>query len=104
MVRWETEPGSAGIRESYRLEQKLAAQGVDAKGIKPEGDKITRAKPLAKQAQPPFNNVKVVLGWWNETFLSHMHNQPDISHDDIMDATSGAYNTLEPVFGCGIYV
>jgi hypothetical protein len=27
-------------------------------------------------------------------WLNHMHGQPDLPHDDIMDASSGAFNEL----------
>lgn len=85
-VRWEIEPGSAGIRENRRLVQMLA--GIDAAGRRSTGDKITRAKPLAAQAQ--VGNVKLLRGSWNERWLAHMHGQPDLKHDDEMDASAGA--------------
>jgi predicted phage terminase large subunit-like protein len=89
-VRWEIEPGSAGKREAWRLTGALA--GLDAHGVRPRGDKLARAWPLAAQAQA--GNVKLVRGAWNEAFLLHMHHQPDIAHDDIMDAASGAFDDL----------
>ncbi len=89
-VRWEIEPGSAGIRETARLVRML--DGLDAKGIHPTGDKLTRARALAAQAQA--GNVKLLRGPWNEPWLRHMHGQPDLPHDDIMDATALAYNDL----------
>lgn len=90
MSRWEQEPGSAGKRESYRMVKRMA--GVDAKGLPSVTDKLIRAKPLAAQAEA--GNVYIVAGEWNEMFLSHMHGQPDLPHDDIMDAASGAFNDL----------
>lgn len=95
LVRWEMEPGASGKRESYRLTKMLA--GHDARGVRPQGDKITRAKPLAAQAEA--SNVKLLRGPWNERWLYHMHNQPEIKHDDIMDASSGAFNALAHVGG-----
>lgn len=89
-IRWEQEPGSAGKRESRRLVMMVPDQ--DAKGIPPQGDKLVRAKPLASQAE--VGNVYLVQGPWNEPYLEHMHQQPDWPHDDIMDASSGAYNEL----------
>jgi predicted phage terminase large subunit-like protein len=67
-------------------------QGYDIKGIPPQGDKIARAKPLAAQAFA--GNVKLLRGAWNERWLNHMHGQPDLDHDDEMDAASGCYNEL----------
>lgn len=89
LVRWEIEPGSAAKRESYRLTSNLA--GYDAKGKNYKGDKITRAKALAVQAEA--GNVKCRKGSWNGEFLSHMHGQPDLPHDDIMDSAGGAFNS-----------
>jgi predicted phage terminase large subunit-like protein len=93
MARWEIEPGSAGKRESQRLSQLLA--GIDALGRPSQGDKLARAKPLAAQAEA--GNVSLVRGAWNEQWLVHMHGQPDAPHDDIMDASSGAFNELARV-------
>ena len=90
MVRWEIEPGSAGIREARRLTMML--DGIDARGVRPQGDKFVRAKPLAAQAE--VGNVKVLEGPWNERWLNHMHRQPDWPHDDEMDAASGAHGQL----------
>lgn len=93
-VRWEEEPGSASKRESRRLIMKLP--GIDAKGIPARGDKIMRAKPLIAQAQ--IRNVPLLAGAWNERWLTHMHNQP-AKHDDIMDASSGAFDELTKLLG-----
>ena len=90
MVRWEVEPGSAGKRENARLIRTLA--GLDAKGVRPQGEKVTRALPFAIQAQA--GNVKLLAGPWNERWLIHMHHQPDLKEKDIMDATSGGFIAL----------
>lgn len=90
LCRWEIEPGAAAIKENRRLVQMLA--GIDAGGVRPQGDKIQRAKALASQAQ--VGNVKLLRGAWNEGWLRHMHGQPDLSHDDILDGSSGAFNAL----------
>lgn len=89
MVRWEIEPGSAAKRDSYRMTTNLA--GYDAKGKNFKGDKLTRARALAVQAEA--GNVKILKGSWNSEFLSHMHGQPDLPHDDIMDAAAGSFNS-----------
>ena len=89
-VRWEVEPGSAGKREALRLIQLLA--GFDARGVPSQGDKFARSKPFAVQCEA--GNVKLLAGAWNEAWLSHMHNQPEIAHDDIMDASGGSFNDL----------
>lgn len=89
-VRWEIEPGSAAIRDAQRLTAMLA--GLDAKGTPSRGDKITRAKPFLAQAEA--GNVSYTAGEWNERWLRHMHGQPDLPHDDIWDATAGAFAAL----------
>ena len=89
-VRFEQEGGASGKRDAHHIVTNL--QGYDARGIPPQGDKITRAKPLAAQAYA--GNVKLLRGPWNERWLIHMHGQPDLDHDDEMDAASGMYNEL----------
>jgi predicted phage terminase large subunit-like protein len=89
-IRWEQEGGASGKRDTYHIVTSF--QGYDARGIPPQGDKITRAKPLAAQAYA--GNVKLLRGAWNEWWLNQMHGQPDIEHDDVMDAASGMYNEL----------
>lgn len=88
-VRFELEPGSAALRDAQRLVGMLA--GLDVAATRNTGDKISRAKALAAQAEA--GNVKLVAGDWNETWLKHMHSQP-AKHDDIMDGSSGAFNEL----------
>lgn len=90
LSRWEMEGGSAGKREAWRMTKHMA--GIDCKGIPSLGDKLTRAKPLAAQSEA--GNVFLVRGAWNELFLNHMHGQPDLPHDDIMDAAGGAFFDL----------
>ena len=89
-VGWEIEGGSSGIQENRRLTQMVA--GIPCRGRKPTGDKIMRGKAFASQAEA--GNVKLVAGAWNDRWLTHMHNQPDWPHDDIWDATVGAFNEL----------
>jgi predicted phage terminase large subunit-like protein len=89
-VRWEMEGGASGKRDTRHLVQLL--DGFDARGVLPDGDKITRAKGLAAQAEQGF--VVLAQGAWNEGWLTHMHHQPDWDHDDIMDASSGAHRAL----------
>ena len=89
-ARWEIEPGSAGKRESARLTHRLA--GIDAKGVRPRGEKFVRAKPYAVQAEQ--GNVRVLKGPWTDPYLNELHNQPDAPHTDRMDASSGAFRAL----------
>ena len=88
-VRWEVEGGSAAKRDNARLAQLLT--GLDARGVRPQGDKILRGKPLAVQAQA--GNVKIIQADWTELWLHHMHHQPDLPHDDIWDGSVGAFES-----------
>lgn len=90
MLRWETEGGASGKRDNHYLVTLL--NGYDARGVRPQGDKLVRAKGLAAQAYA--GNVKLLKGAWNDRWLSHMHSIPDGAHDDIADASSGAYNEV----------
>jgi predicted phage terminase large subunit-like protein len=95
-VRWEMEPGAAARRYAHNLVTFLA--GWDARPVIPQGDKLMRAKGLAAQSEA--GNVKLLRGPWNEAWLTHMHGQPDLPHDDTMDASSGAFNELvKPAVG-----
>lgn len=89
-VRWEEEGGASGKRDSRAIAAML--NGYDARGVRPQGDKLVRARGLSSQSLA--GNVKLLRGAWNERWLTHMHGQPDLAHDDTMDASSGAYNEL----------
>jgi len=91
-VRFEQEGGASGKRDAHHVVTSFA--GYDIRAIPPQGDKITRAKPLAAQALQ--GNVKLLAGSWNERWLNHMHAQDGNpkTHDDEMDAASGMYTSL----------
>ena len=89
-LRWEIEPGSAAKRENEQLMAEFPE--LDAEGIRSTGDKLVRARPLAQSAF--IRMVYMVFGDWTEETLIHLHNQPHLKHDDIMDAGGGAYNVL----------
>lgn len=89
-VRFEHDPAGAGERDAWRIVTML--NGYDVMSVPVKQDKITRAKGLASQAR--VGNVKLLRGAWNEDWLQHMHNIPDGTHDDIMDASSCAFNDI----------
>jgi predicted phage terminase large subunit-like protein len=39
-------------------------------------------------------NIKIVRGSWNNEFLAELEGFPERSHDDQVDALSGAFNAL----------
>jgi predicted phage terminase large subunit-like protein len=93
-VRWELEGGSAGLRVEQHLKDLLA--GFDAEGVKPQGDKVTRAKPIASEAKR--GNVYLVRGEWNERFLNAVYGfdgTPKPLTNDFTDALSGAWSCLQ---------
>jgi len=90
LCRWEQEPGSASKREAGRMAGLLA--GIDARAVPSQSDKISRAKAMSAQAEA--GNISLVDAPWNTMWLDHMHGQPDLPHDDIMDASVGAFNAL----------
>ncbi|XHX81248.1 MAG: terminase large subunit domain-containing protein [Stenomitos frigidus ULC029] len=98
-VRWEIEPGSSGLRDTYTLMQLLS--GYDALGMSPQGDKVMRAKPLATAAFQGFSNpastlaVKLIRGAWNDRWLNLATSFPDAKagRDDV-DASAGAFAAL----------
>ncbi len=97
-VRMEQEPGSSGVKaiDDYRRRVLL---GWDFQGVPSTGSKEVRANPLASQAQA--GNIKLVRGPWVMAFLDEAELFPHGSHDDQIDAASGALTSLR---GGGIMV
>ncbi|MBA2702678.1 MAG: phage terminase large subunit [Blastocatellia bacterium] len=87
----EQEPGSAGVSVVAAMVQMLA--GYPVEGRRATGDKVTRAAPLASQAQA--GNVKLVAGGWNSAFIDELSAFPSVGiHDDQCDSASGAFGVL----------
>jgi len=55
-------------------------------------DKVSRAEPFQAQAQA--GNVKILDAAWNGFYLDELCSFPTGAHDDIVDASSGAFNQL----------
>lgn len=93
-VRWEIEPGSAGLRETERLKRELVKKhpGLNCDGVPSSGDKISKAKGFAVAAQE--GRVKVLAASWTDSYLSQLHGFPEKSHDDMVDASAIAYNAI----------
>lgn len=89
-LRWEIEPGSASRRENQRWIQELRKYCRDAKGVPSTEDKLQRARGCSVQAE--FGNVKMLRADWNSELLTQLHGFPDLPHDDLFDAVSGAFN------------
>ena len=63
--------------------------------VRETGPKGTRAEPLSAQWQ--IGNVDIVDGPWVKNYLSEMESFPSKTHDDYVDASSGAF--LECIAG-----
>ena len=90
-VRMEQEPGSSGVNviDHYRRQ---VLPGFDFRGVPSTGSKEVRANPVASQAEA--GNVKLVRGSWIGAFLDELESFPGGSHDDQVDALSGAFEAL----------
>lgn len=90
-VTMEQEPGSSGIKviDDYR---RRILFGWDFRGIPSTGSKELRANPVASQAEA--GNIKLVRGKWINAFLDEAELFPNGSHDDQIDALSGALADL----------
>jgi len=90
----EEDPGQAGKADVATLIAALARYRVEVRRV--STNKANRLKPFSTQAQA--GNVKIVKGPWNNAFFLEMEafttNDKEYDHDDIPDATSGAYNYL----------
>lgn len=89
-VRLPQDPGQAGKSQAETLIKMLAGFSVKAKPV--SGDKETRARPAAAQAEG--GNVYLVRGEWNEAFMDELCTFPTGAHDDMVDAFADALNDL----------
>jgi predicted phage terminase large subunit-like protein len=77
--------GLAAIQELRRMPE---ISGVTLKGIRVDKDKQSRAMPWAARAEG--GKVRLVAGAWNRQFIDEVVGFPSSSHDDYVDAASGA--------------
>lgn len=87
------DPGQAGKEQANSYVKMLAGYTVET--IKPSGSKENRANPFASQVQA--GNVMLLKGDWNEEYIAELESFPDGSHDDMVDASSDAFNKLGEV-------
>lgn len=86
----EQEPGSGGKESAQATIRNLA--GFTVRAERPTGDKVTRADPMAAQAEA--GNIKLVEAIWNRDFLDELSLFPYGKHDDQVDAAAGAFSKL----------
>jgi len=93
-VHVEQEAGAgAAIAMDHLRRNVLKGYDVQTHEVRGEGTKIDRARPASSAAQA--GHVKLVRGPWNRVFLDQVQSFPDGSHDDVVDAFSGAFNALQ---------
>jgi predicted phage terminase large subunit-like protein len=86
----EQEPGSGGLESAQSSVRNLAGFPVYAEKV--TGEKQVRAMPFAAQCEA--RNVKLVKGNWNGAYIEELASFPYGSHDDQVDASSGAFAKL----------
>ena len=90
-IYMEQEPGASGVQaiDHYR---RNVLEGFAFYGDHKASSKVLRAAPLASAAEA--GNVRIVQGNWNEEFLDEFEVFPQGTHDDQVDAVSGAFEKL----------
>ena len=94
-IREEEEPGSSGTAV-IDLKSRTLFKSYDYKGVKSTGSKTIRANAFSAVAER--GHVKIVKGCRNiEAFLNEAESFPGGVNDDIIDAISGAFNSLRQI-------
>ena len=81
------DPGQAGLAQVAAFKRLL--EGYPVWSSPESGDKETRARPLAAQAE--LGSVYLVRGTWNDAFISEACVFPNSTYKDQIDAASRAY-------------
>jgi len=91
----EQEPGASGKAEIASYLRQLKRFNV--RGFAKRLDKIVSAGPvsaLASNGPITGQKIRIVRGDWNEQFMQVLEQFPEGSHDDDVDALSGAYTMI----------
>ncbi len=97
-IRIPQDPGAAGKIVANDYVKMLS--GFPVRAIPVTGSKELRATPFASQWQ--VGNVQVLVGPWNDSYFTQLESFPDVGHDDMVDASSDAFNELvENTFNLG---
>ena len=87
----EQEPGQSGKSDVLHY-VKDVLQGYPCLGVSSSGDKELRANPLSTACENGL--VYLLKAGWNDEFLNELCQFPLGSHDDQVDAASGAFSKL----------
>jgi predicted phage terminase large subunit-like protein len=91
-IYMEQEPGSSGVNTIDHYRRKVL-RGFAFYPDKVSGKKEVRANPVSAAAEA--RNIKLVRGTWINDFLDELVGFPhESSHDDMVDAVSGAFGKL----------
>lgn len=90
MIRYEEEGGSSGKIVTEHYTRILA--GFDFDGIRSDSNKAARAKALSSYVSA--RKVLVLINHWVIDYMNELERFPAGSHDDQVDASSGAFNEL----------
>ncbi len=94
-IRIPQDPGAAGKIVAQNYIKILS--GFPVKAIPVSGSKELRATPVAAQWQ--VGNIYVLAAEWNDMYFTQLESFPQGAHDDMVDATSDAFNELsKPTF------
>ena len=86
----EQEPGSAGVDSARGFTKLLGGYQVSTETA--SGSKEIRADAFSSQLNA--GNVRVVRGEWNAAYIEELRQFPRGRHDDQVDASSLAFNSL----------
>lgn len=98
IVALEQDPAQAGKVEAYNYGKILT--GRDYRALPPQGNKLTRARPVSAKAWAPngtaYGGIGYVEGQWNQAYFVELEAFDGLeeSPDDQVDATSGAFRVL----------
>jgi predicted phage terminase large subunit-like protein len=90
-IYMEQEPGSSGVTLTDHYARKVLV-GYTFRADRVTGPKEVRADPVSSAAEA--GNIKIVNGAWVNDYLDELEAFPEGSHDDQVDATSGAFSKL----------
>jgi predicted phage terminase large subunit-like protein len=101
-IRMEQEPGASGVATIDHYSRTVLI-GRDFLGRLPSGPKEERVRPVSSAAEG--GNMRIVDGHWIIDFLDEADAFPNGSHDDQVDALSGAFSELaNSSQGIGLYM
>ena len=100
----EEEPGSAGKDQTDFYRRKVL-KGFNVKAIRPTGDKVDRAGPLASAVEAG-NVLLVGGGLWINDFVDELVGFPFVGHDDQVDAAALGFSeaSYEPFVVRSIHI